>query len=61
MQLPSLVIVSVYTVDIDAVVAAADSDAGADVALAVVHSTDDAGIGIVVTGTRHRTSGCTCG
>ena len=37
-----------YTVDIDAVVAAADSDAGADVAFAVVHSTDGAGIGIVL-------------
>ena len=30
----ALVIVSVYSVDVDAVVAAADSDAGADVALA---------------------------
>ena len=37
-----------YTVDIDAVVAAADLDAGADVAFAVVRSTDGAGIGIVL-------------
>ena len=49
----ALVIVSVYSVDVDAVVAAADSDAGADVALAgaVAHidtgSPAGAGVGML--------------
>ena len=48
----ALVIVSVYTVDVqvDAVVAATDSDAGADVAVAVVHVDSTAGTGVQILG-----------
>ena len=47
----ALVIVSVYTVDVDAVVAAAaNSDAGADVAVAVIHVDSTAGARVRILG-----------
>ena len=46
----ALVIVSVYTVDVDAIVAAAESDAGAGVVVAVVHVDSRAGTGVRILG-----------
>ena len=46
----ALVIVSVYTVGVDAVAAVADSDAGADVAVAVVYVDRTAGAGVRILG-----------